>query len=173
MLAILGYRTFYGGFGPAAEGVFVQRLLSAKRYRSEYPAQRQTLNLAKRDLKIAAQNALGRELREVSEFAKGGPEEVFAMLSHLGGYGDVIWVDEWPKFSVKMTPVNTGRGGIEVPRDEVVEAALKAVDDAGGILVWAGPGRHLVVKKEERERFEVALRELGWLRGKPTPWDKQ
>jgi hypothetical protein len=164
---------FLTGVGSAADAVYVQRLLNAKHCRSEFPAERQTLRLAKTDLKVAVQNALGRELRDVRGLEKGTPELVFAMLSHLGGYGEVIWVDNWPSFSVKLKPANTGRPGIEVPRNEAVDAALKAIDDAGGVLIWAGPGRRLIVKKEEREKFEAALRKLGWLRGKETPWDER
>ena len=61
----------------------VEKLESAKHFQSQFPAQRQTLDLAKKSsLRHAALNAIGMELRDVRGMATGYPESVFAMLSH-------------------------------------------------------------------------------------------
>ena len=84
---------------------FLEKLESAKHYKSQFPAQRQTIDLAKKSsVRHAALNAIGMELREVRGMATGSPEDVFAMLSHLGGFGEIIWVDQWTNFPVKLPP---------------------------------------------------------------------
>lgn len=157
----------------AAEPEYVQKLRSARHCRSTFPAARQTLDLAKRgSLKTAAMNSVGKELREVSALAKakGDPQIVFALLSHLGDYGEVIWVDEWSRFSIQLVPDENGH--ILMPRDEIVRAVLKALDDAGATIVKAGPQRSLVIKKSEQTKYEAALLELGWRDGVSPPWEE-
>src|SRR5437868_1157028 len=79
-----------------AEPQFIERLKSAQHFRSTFPASRQTLDLARRgSLTNAALNAMGKELREVSGLVNGDPQNLFAGLSHMGNYGEVIWVDRW------------------------------------------------------------------------------
>ena len=150
----------------------------------------QTIDLAKRaGSQSAALNAIGMELRDVGAMATGSPESVFAMLSHLGGFGEIIWVDQWTNFPVKL-PTNSlsselatkflqynntnfqvkGHPPGDVPRREAVRAALAAIDASGGCLIKAGEHRYLVAKVSERKQYEAAIRALGWLDGVSPPW---
>jgi len=53
------------------------------------------------------------------------------MLSHLGGFREIIWADSWTIFPVKLPP--TGMPGqVVVPRREAVQAALNAIEVSGG-----------------------------------------
>lgn len=106
--------------------------------------------------------------------ATGDPLNVFAMLSHLGGFGEIIWVDQWTSFPVRLPPTSLRiPGNYVVPRREAVRAALDAIDASGGCLIKAGPDRYLVAKVSEREKYEAAIRALDWLgKGKP-PWDTE
>jgi hypothetical protein len=153
-----------------ADPAYVEKLKSAQHFQSTFPAQRQTMDLYRKSgFKHAVQNALGLELREVSGMAGGNPPIVFDMLSHLGGYGEVIWVNQWSNFPVKLPPSSTP-GMIVVPRRAAVRAALDALDASGACLVQAGPDRYLVAKVAEKEKYEAAIRQLGWLDGTPPPW---
>jgi len=148
----------------------VQRLQSAKHFQSTFPAQRQTFDLAKKStLRHAALNAIGMELREVGGMATGSPESVFAMLSHLGGFGEIIWVDQWTNFPIRLPPTKIP-GQVVVPRRDAVRAALDAIETSGGCLVKAGENRYLVAKVSESKKFEAAIRALGWLDGSQPPW---
>jgi hypothetical protein len=156
----------------AADAVFVEKLKSAKHFRSQVPAQAQTVDLAKKSsLRHAALNAIGMELREVRGMATGNPESVFAMLSHLGGFGEIIWVDQWSNFPVKLPPTSTP-GQVVVPRRDAVKAALDSIETSGACLIKAGENRYLVVKVSERKKYEAAIRALGWTDGSSPPWDK-
>jgi uncharacterized protein DUF2835 len=149
--------------------VYVEKLKSAKRFQSQFPAPRQTIDLFhKVGLRSAAMNAIGMEPREVRGMASGSPESVFIMLSHLGGYGDIIWVDSWTNFPVKLPPTSLP-GQIVVPRREAVQAALDAIKASGCCLIKAGKDRYLVARVSDKEKYEVAIRALGWLDGKPPP----
>jgi len=149
---------------------FVEKLQSAKHFKSEFPAQRQTVDLAKKSsLRHAALNAIGMELREVRGMATGSPENVFATLSHLGGFGEIIWVDQWGNFPVKLPPTSTP-GQVVVPRHDAVTAALNSIEASGGCLIKAGENRYLVAKVSERKQYEAAIRALGWLDGSSPPW---
>ncbi len=129
------------------------------------------------------------EPRDVRSMATGSPEAVFAMLSHLGGFGEILWVDQWTNFPVKLpTPSLSSELATEfqqfhntnfqvkglppdtVPRREAVSAALTAIDASGGCLIKAGEHRYLVVKASERKQYEAAIRALGWLKGVSPPW---
>lgn len=158
--------------GPVDHAV-VEKLKSAKRFASTHPAQRQTIDLAqKSSIRHAALNAIGMELREVGGMADGNPESVFVMLSHLGGFGEVIWVDDWTNFPLKLPPTHTP-GQVVIPRRDVVRASLDAIEAAGGCLIKAGKERHLIAKVSEKEKYEAAIRALGWLDGLPAPWETQ
>jgi hypothetical protein len=151
---------------------FVEKLKSAKHFRSQRPAQMQTLDLAKNSsLRAAALNAIGMELREVRGLAKGDPEIVFIMLSHLGGFGEIIWVDQWTNFPVHLA-TTIGVGEVVAPRRDAVRAALDAVEASGGCFIKAGENRYLVAKASEKKQYEAAIRLLGWLDGTSPPWDK-
>lgn len=162
--------------GIPADPVFVEKLKSAKHYRSQFPAQKQTIDLARKSgLRLAGLNAIGMELREVSHLATGDPESLFAMLSHLGGFGEIVWVDQWTNFPVKLPSTTKRRfpGVIEVPRRDAVKAALDAIESSGACLVKAGPNRYLIAKVAEEEKYRAAIRALGWLDGAPPPWDTE
>jgi hypothetical protein len=153
-----------------ADVALVEKLKSAKHFQSQVPAQRQTIDLAKKSsLRHAALNAIGMELREVGGMANGNPESVFAMLSHLGGFGEIIWVDQWTNFPIKL-PATSTPGQVVVPRRDAVRAALDAVEASGGCLIKAGESRYLVARVSEKEKYEAAIRALGWLEGVPPPW---
>ncbi|HLX69760.1 MAG TPA: hypothetical protein VKV04_09060 [Verrucomicrobiae bacterium] len=154
-----------------ADPAYVEKLKSAKHFQSTFPAQKQTIDLAKRsNLRNAALNAIGIEPREVRGLATGDPLSVFAMLSHLGGFGEIIWVDQWTNFVVKLPPTSIP-GQVVVPRRDAVRGALDAIEASGGCLVKAGPNRYLVAKVSDREKYEAAIRALDWLgKGRP-PWD--
>jgi hypothetical protein len=155
------------------DSAFVQKLQTAKHYQSQFPAQRQTIDLAKKSsLRHAALNAIGMELREVRGMATGSPESVFGMLSHLGGFGEIIWVDQWTNFPVKLPPTKIP-GQVVVPRREAVRAALDAIETSGGCLIKAGGSRYLVAKVSEKKNYEAAIRALGWLNGSSPPWVKE
>jgi hypothetical protein len=152
------------------DSALVEKLKSAKRFRSQVPAQRQTIDLAKKSsIRHAALNAIGMELREVRGMANGNPESVFAMLSHLGGFGEIMWVDQWTNFPVKL-PATRMPGQVVVPRRDAVRAALDAIEASGGCLIKAGESRYLVARAAEKEKYEAAIRALGWLEGSRPPW---
>jgi hypothetical protein len=151
---------------PADIASFVERLKSAKHVQSSLPAQKQTVDLAKKSsLRHAALNAIGMELRNVPGLQNGDPELVFSMLSHLGGFGEIIWVGQWTNFPVKLPP-----GQDDFPRRDAVRAMLDAIDASGGCLVKAGEKRYLVARVSEKEQFEAAIRSLGWMDGGKPPW---
>jgi hypothetical protein len=130
------------------------------------------VDLAKKsDLRHAALNAIGMEPREVRAMAGGDPGIVFAMLSHLGGFGEIIWVDPWTNFPVKLPQPTSPSSVVVVPRRDAVCAALDAIEASGGCLVKAGPDRYLVAKVSEKEKYEAAIRALDWLGGSRPPWD--
>ena len=92
--------------------VYLEKLSAAHHIKSSFPAQRQTFTLLnKAGVRSAALNAIGREPREVRPLAKGEPWAVFSCLSHLGGFGEIIWVDEWTNFPVKLPARYTSRIG--------------------------------------------------------------
>jgi len=141
---------------------FVERLKSASRFKSENPASGQTLELAQKStLRHAALNAIGMELRDVEAMANGDPNHVFAMLSHLAGFGEILWVDSWTNFPIKLPPSKVP-GQKDTPRREAVKAMLDALDMSGACLIDAGKGRVLVAKNSERESFETAIRTTAW-----------
>jgi len=151
---------------------FTEKLEFAQHFQSAFPAQRQTVDLAKKSgLRHAALNAIGMELREVRALATGSPESVFAMLSHLGGFGEIIWVDQWTNFPVKLPPTKIP-GQVVVPRRDAVRAALDAIEASRGCLIKAGENRYLVAKVSEKEKYAAAIRALGWLDGSSPPWVK-
>lgn len=159
--------------GAPAEKAFVKKLASAQHFRSTFPAQRQTIDLAKRSsLRNAALNAIGMEPRDVRGMATGDPVNVFAMLSHLGGFGEIVWVDHWSNFPIKLPPTKIP-GQVVVPRRDAVRAALNAIEASGGCLIRAGANRYLVAKSSEKAKYETAIRALGWLHGSPPPWVKE
>jgi hypothetical protein len=177
--------------GASADKAFVEKLKAARHFQSEFPAQKQTLAFAKAaGLRAAALNAIGMEIRDVRSMTTGSPESVFSMLSHLGGYGEIIWVDQWTNFPVKLSSASTAskvsfkflqtfnsnfqvkispRIG-EAPRCEAVKAALAAINTSGGCLIKAGKHRYLVAKVSERREYTAAIRALGWLHGVTPPW---
>jgi hypothetical protein len=163
----LAGRTSYG----PVDYSFVERLKSAKHVRSEMPAPSQTLSFARNvGLKTAALNAIGRELRDVRDAAGGYPESVFHLLAHFE-FGEILWVDEWTNFPVKLPPSPLPYA-VVAPRHKAVKAFLSALHASGGCLVRAGKHRYLVAKVSDREKYEAAIRELGWLEGKQPPWDE-
>jgi len=152
---------------------FLEKLESAKHFKSQFPAQRHTIALAKKSsVRHAALNAIGMELREVRGMATGSPEDVFAMLSHLGGFGEIIWVDQWTNFPVKLPPTRIP-GQVVVPRRDAVRAALDSIEASGGCLIKAGENRYLVTKVSEKKQYEAAIRALGWFDGSSPPWDRE
>jgi hypothetical protein len=153
-----------------ADPAYITKLKSAHHFQSTFPADSQTLDMYRKGgFKRGARNALGVELRDVTLMAGGDPTGVFAMLSHLGGYGEVIWVDNWTNFTVKLPPSSV-TGLLVVPRREAVTAALNALKASDACLVRAGPDRYLVTKISEKEKYKAAIRALGWLDGVPPPW---
>ena len=154
---------------------FLERLRSANHFESSFPAQKYAWQVVreakphKADIRRAAVNVAGMELRDVSRMRTGAPKMIFAMLSHLGGYGEIIWVDEWTNFPVKMPP-SSDPPFDDVPRREALQAALDAVKASGGCFIKAGAHRYLVAKTTERQQYEEAIRTLGWLDGKQPPW---
>lgn len=154
---------------------FIEKLRSAKHIRSSFPAQayaRQVIkesSLQPASLKRAAEFAIGLEPREVGDMADGAPEHVFAILSHLGGLGEIVWVDEWTNLPVKLPPTSIP-GQVVVPRRYAARAALDAVRASGGCLIEAGKDRYLVAKVSEWREYEAAIHALGWLDGTPPPW---
>ncbi len=150
---------------------YVEKLKSAKSFKSQVPAQMQTLDLAKKlSFKHGAMNSIGLEIREVGAMSTGNPESVFAMLSHLAGLGEVFWVDSWTNFPVKL-PQTQIPGQIAVSRRDAVKAALDALETSGACILEAGENRHLVVHVSEKNNYEAAMRSLGWIDGfrKPLP----
>jgi hypothetical protein len=176
--------------GAPVNKAFVRKLETAKHFKSEFPAQMQTIDVAKRiGFRSATLNAIGMEPRDVGMMATGSPESVFGMLSHLGGLGEIIWVDQWTNFPVKLPGANlsselatkflqSGNSNFQVkglppgtvPRREAVRAALIAIDASGGCLIKAGEHRYLVAKVSERKQYEAAICALGWLDGVSPPW---
>ena len=144
---------------------YIEKLNSAKHYKSSNPAQKQTISLTKNvGIRKGALNAIGMEGRAVRGMATGDPGSVFAMLSHLGGLGELVWVDDWANF-----PVNLSSN--YVPRRVAVRAALDGIKAAGGRIIDAGDERHLVVKESEEEMYDAAIEVLGWRDGKIPPWE--
>ena len=77
--------------GAPVDKDFIRKLETAKHFKSEFPAQMQTIDLAKTaSSRSAALNAIGMEPRDVGMMATGSPEAVFAMLSHLEAWGDPL-----------------------------------------------------------------------------------
>jgi hypothetical protein len=171
--AVIGNRQGLSSVNP--HPIFIEKLRSAKHFRSSFPAQayaRQVVresSLQPASLKKAAVHAIGMEPREVRHMASGNPESVFAMLSHLGGLGEIVWVDDWTNLPVKLPPTSIA-GQVVLPRRYAVQAALDAVRASGGCLIEAGKDRYLVAKVSERREYEAAIRALGWLDGTPPPW---
>ena len=154
-----------------ANKAFILKLESAKHVKSTNPAPGQTLWLAENaSLRSAALNAIGQEPRDVRLMASGSPEVVFDMLSHLGGLGEIIWVDsDWTNLPVKLPPTSPLD---QVPRREAVKAALDSIEASGGCLIKAGENRYLVAKVSEQKEYEAAIRAEGWLNGNQPPWEK-
>ena len=171
--ALIGNRQRRSSVSP--NPIFIEKLRSAKHFRSSFPAQayaRQVVrqsSLQPASLKRAAVHAIGMELREVGHMATGNPEFVFAMLSHLGGLGEIVWVDNWTNFPVMLPPTSLP-GQVVVPRRYAVQPALDAVRASGGCLIEAGKDRWLVAKASEKREYEAAIHALGWLDGTPPPW---
>ena len=150
------------------DDAYLEKLKTAHHFKSSNPAQRQTVDLFhKVGLRSAALNAIGEEPREVRGMASGEPVHVFAILSHLGGLGEIIWVDQWTNFPIKLPPT-THPGEIVVPRHAAVRAAVNAVEASGGCFIRAGKSRTLVARTSEKEKYEAAIRALGWLDGTPA-----
>jgi len=185
------HRIYYSrGSRTPVDNDCIRKLETAKHFKSEFPAQLQTIDLAEKEgSRLAALNAIGMEPRDVRNMATGSPEAVFAMLSHLGGFGEILWVDHWTNFPVKLPTASVsselatkflqsynpnfqvkGLPPGTVPRREAVSAALTAIDASGGCLIKAGEHRYLVAKVSEREKYEAAIRALGWLHGASPPW---
>jgi cation/acetate symporter len=116
-------------------------------------------------MEFALRNAFGTEYREVTRMASGDAKSVFAMLYWLGGFGEILWVDSWTNFPVKLpaSAKNMSGGLITVPRDEAVKAALDSLEAAGACLIPAGSNRCLVVKKSEAADYERVMQRLGWI----------
>ncbi len=111
------------------------------------------------------------EEREVTGMATGSPESVFAMLSYLTSLGEIVsgWANEF-NFPIKLPPTTTP-GLVVLPRRTVVRAAReRAIKASGGCLIKAGKNRYLVAKIEDRQKYQTAIRSLGWLDGTPPPW---
>ena len=148
----------------AVQKAFIDKLKSAKRYKSAYPARQYAADLAKVSPERAALHSVGMELREVSDMAYGGdPNTLFAMLAHLGNFGEVMVVDQWTNFQVKLPP--SKMDGYVVPRRDAVKAALNAIEASDGCLINAGENRCVVAKNSDRKQYEAAIRALGWLDG--------
>jgi hypothetical protein len=60
---------------------------------------------------------------------------------------------------------------VVVPRRDGVQAGRTAIEAAGGCLIKAGENRYLVAQVTEREKYEAAIRALGWPDGVAPPWD--
>lgn len=120
-------------------------------------------------MEFALRNAFGTEYREVTRMASGDAKSVFAMLYWLGGFGEILWVDSWTNFPVKLpaSAKNMSGGLITVPRDEAVKAALDSLEAAGACLIPAGTNRCLVVKQTEAADYERVMQQLGWISGAP------
>ncbi len=54
-----------------------------------------------------------------------------------------------------------------------MNAALKAIEASGACLIKAGENRSLITRISEKDEYEAAIRALGWLDGKPAPWDAE
>jgi len=151
----------------------LERLRNAKHTQSSRPDSIynwrvfKTASLRPASLRNAAMKFIGMDPREVSAMATGEPDFVFGLLAHYKGY-EIIWVDNWTNFPIKLP--TTPSGGFYVPRRRVVQAALRAIHASDGCLVKAGPNRYLVAKVSEKEDYRAAIRALGWLDGTPPPW---
>ena len=160
---------------PPADRAFVEKLVSPVHcYRPVYPLKRQPIKFdvgSPASMRYAVLEAIGMETREVSVLATGAPEVVFGVLSnHLG---EIVTVDHWSNFPIKLPPAKAPLGSVEVPRRVAVRAALAGIEASGGFLIRAGENRYLVAKRSEKTKYEAAIRELGWLHGSPPPWLKQ
>ena len=148
---------------------FVEKLKSAKHAKSDTPAPSATPWIAKNfGVKAAALNAFGLELRDVEGAAVGYPDHIFHLLAHFE-FGEILWVDQWTNFPVKLPPSPNQFFNV-APRRKAVKAFLSAIHTSGGCLIKAGRNRYLVAKVAEREKYEAAIRELGWLKGRQPPW---
>lgn len=153
-------------FSQADLAQFVARLESAEHLKAHTSALEQSIRITKdRGIKKGALNALGMEVRDVRNMVNGQPEGVFVVLSFLGGYGEIVWVDAWTSF-----PVNLSSNA--VPRREAVRAALEAVQAAGASIIDAGDGRHVIVRNAEVDQFDAAVDLLGWRDGVAPPWEE-
>lgn len=163
---------------PPPNGVFVAKLLSAQHDRRPNPLPPFSLLAFKptgydlASLREAGMAVFGMELREFSLMESGDPEVLFACLSKYGGYGEIIWTDEWKRFRIKMPPATTDPG-LVVRRRRAMQAAVRAIRASGGCLIKAGPHRYLVAKISEKKDYEAAIRALGWLHGVPPPWETE
>jgi hypothetical protein len=170
---------------------YVEKLKSAKHYRSEAPS---TLTMAKAfgkaiGFRAGLLYAIGMEFRDVHGCASGNPEQVFTALAQYR-YGEIIWSDSWTNFPVKLNApdfsskiawkfftFHNSRFSFRVSgipsRHQAVSAMLDAIEASGGCLIKAGKNRYLVAKVMERKQYEAAIRYLGWLDGKQPPWEAQ
>jgi hypothetical protein len=169
---------------------YVEKLKSAKHWRSEAPAPKQTLKVAKIvGFRAGLLNAIGMENRSVRAFRSGDPQQVFSALAHFR-YGEIIWTDSWTNFPVKLNAPDFSSKvawkfltfhnskfsltkAFLPSRHQAVSAMLDAIEASGGCLIKAGKNRYLVAKVEERKQYEAAIRYLGWMDGKQPPWEAQ
>ena len=71
--------------------IYVAKLKTALDFKSSFAVQGQTIHLFdKVCFGTVSLNAIGEEQREVRGMMGGNPCNVFAMLSHLGSFGEVI-----------------------------------------------------------------------------------
>lgn len=169
---------------------YVEKLKSAKHWRSEIPAQKQSRTIAKvLGYRAGLLAAIGMENRNVRGYNSGNPEQVFSMLAYFR-YGEIISSDSWTNFPVELnTPDLSSKVAWEfytfhnprypvscsaIPsRHQAVSAMLDAIEASGGCLIKAGKNRYLVAKVAEKKQYEAAIRYLGWLDGKQPPWETQ
>ena len=163
--------------GAAPNGVLVTRLLNAKHYKATIPEPMFNLwvfkaaSLRPASLRKAALAAIGMEPRELSAMKSGEPAMVFACLASFGGYGEIVWVDQWDRFEVEMPSPTMSLPGLVVPRRLAMQAAVRAVRASGGCFIKAGEKRYLVIKRSQKKEYEAAIRALGWIDGVRPPWE--
>jgi hypothetical protein len=138
----------------SADPILVNRLLRAHHFKSDrsraHATQLRSLGWQER---IA--NFLGLEDCIVADLTNGSPDYVFATLCYLEDYREILWVDDWPRFPVRLPP-----RAILVPRRTAVNAILRALDEAEACIIDVGKNRHLVVKKSEKQLWKAAVRDL-------------
>jgi hypothetical protein len=149
VLVLIAVMTALQKSAPPSKTV-VERLQNAKHTQSSRPDSIynwrvfKTASVRPASLRDAAMKFIGMDPREVSAMATGQPDFVFGLLAHYKGY-EIIWVDNWTNFPIKLATVTPGR--VEVPRRLVVQAALRAIRASDGCLVRAGKNRYLVLKQ--------------------------